>query len=248
MRVADLSKKKTCGTASNRPCARRATPVDASGAARPQGGNWTLRRHCARHHAAPLDAGKFSAPPPKRRKSPSCSTRLRCRRATVPGLDLGADDYLVKPFDLGAAGARAGVHPERRSSGAPNPAATVAGSSSQTAARTAVTLDGALSHRPRARRLARRPAGGSGRQPDSDDHLFAEEDESYSNLLDVHVCNLRKKLGRNFIQSVRGHGPRGESSRYVAPIHSMADSGLTGRGWPAWFAVDAWRRSTFWSG
>ena len=38
------------------------------------------------------------------------------------------------------------------------------------------------------------------------DHLFAEEDESYSNLLDVHVCNVRRKLGKDFIQTRRGHG------------------------------------------
>jgi two-component system OmpR family response regulator len=38
------------------------------------------------------------------------------------------------------------------------------------------------------------------------DHLFAEEDESYSNLLDVHVCNLRRKLGKDLIQTRRGHG------------------------------------------
>ena len=38
------------------------------------------------------------------------------------------------------------------------------------------------------------------------DHLFAEEDDSFSNLLDVHVCNVRKKLGKDFIQTRRGHG------------------------------------------
>ena len=38
------------------------------------------------------------------------------------------------------------------------------------------------------------------------DHLFAEEDQTLSNLLDVHVCNVRKKLGKDFIQTRRGHG------------------------------------------
>jgi two-component system OmpR family response regulator len=38
------------------------------------------------------------------------------------------------------------------------------------------------------------------------EHLFAEEDESFSNLLDVHTCNLRKKLGKDLIQTRRGLG------------------------------------------
>ncbi len=38
------------------------------------------------------------------------------------------------------------------------------------------------------------------------EHLFSEDDETFSNLLEVHVCNLRKKLGKDFIQTRRGHG------------------------------------------
>ena len=38
------------------------------------------------------------------------------------------------------------------------------------------------------------------------DHLFDENDSTLSNLLDVHVSNIRKKLGHDFITTRRGHG------------------------------------------
>jgi two-component system OmpR family response regulator len=38
------------------------------------------------------------------------------------------------------------------------------------------------------------------------DHLFDEQEDSLSNLLDVHVSNLRKKLGHELIVTRRGHG------------------------------------------
>ena len=38
------------------------------------------------------------------------------------------------------------------------------------------------------------------------EHLFDENDNTLSNLLDVHVSNLRKKLGHDFITTRRGHG------------------------------------------
>ena len=38
------------------------------------------------------------------------------------------------------------------------------------------------------------------------EHLFDENEDSLSNLLDVHVMNIRKKLGRDFITTRRGQG------------------------------------------
>jgi two-component system OmpR family response regulator len=38
------------------------------------------------------------------------------------------------------------------------------------------------------------------------EHLFDETDDTLSNLLDVHVSNIRKKLGHEFITTRRGHG------------------------------------------
>jgi two-component system OmpR family response regulator len=38
------------------------------------------------------------------------------------------------------------------------------------------------------------------------EHLFDENDSTLSNLLDVHVSNIRKKLGHDLISTRRGHG------------------------------------------
>jgi two-component system OmpR family response regulator len=38
------------------------------------------------------------------------------------------------------------------------------------------------------------------------DHLFDEEDDSLSNLVDVHISNVRKKLGKDLILTRRGQG------------------------------------------
>jgi two-component system OmpR family response regulator len=126
----------------------------------------------------------------------------------VRGLDLGADDYLVKPFDLGELMARVRAL-IRRSAGAPSPVLTLGTVSVNTAART-VTVDGKVIELT-AREYALleyllRRRGAVVSRTELYDHLFAEEDESYSNLLDVHVCNLRKKLGKDFIETRRGHG------------------------------------------
>ena len=38
------------------------------------------------------------------------------------------------------------------------------------------------------------------------EHLFDENEDSLSNLVDVHVSNLRRKLGKDFITTRRGQG------------------------------------------
>jgi two-component system OmpR family response regulator len=38
------------------------------------------------------------------------------------------------------------------------------------------------------------------------DHLFDETEDTLSNLLDVHVSNVRRKLGKDFISTRRGQG------------------------------------------
>lgn len=38
------------------------------------------------------------------------------------------------------------------------------------------------------------------------DHLFDENDDSLSNLIEVHVSNIRRKLGKDFIVTCRGLG------------------------------------------
>jgi two-component system OmpR family response regulator len=38
------------------------------------------------------------------------------------------------------------------------------------------------------------------------DHLFDENSDTLSNLVEVHVANIRRKLGKDFIQTRRGLG------------------------------------------
>lgn len=129
-------------------------------------------------------------------------------RDRVHGLDLGSDDYVVKPFDLQELLARVRAI-IRRSAGRAESVLAVASVEIDTARRE-VRRDGAvveITAREYAliEYLALR-RGSVVTRTELYDHLFDEEDESLSNLLDVHVCNVRKKLGRQFIRTRRGHG------------------------------------------
>lgn len=126
----------------------------------------------------------------------------------VRGLDTGADDYLVKPFDLNELLARVRAL-IRRSAGQPTPVVTLGPVTIDTKARM-VHLDGhpvQLTAREYAivEMLARRK-GQVVTRSEIYDHIFDENDDSMSNLLDVHVSNIRRKLGKDFIATRRGHG------------------------------------------
>jgi len=136
---------------------------------------------------------------------------LTSRRALddrIRGLDLGADDYLAKPFDLGEAHARLRAV-LRRAKGHASPLLQLDGFTLDTLRRK-VLVDGTeVVLTPREYALIEFLAFRRGEivpRAELYEHLFAEEDESFSNLLDVHVCNVRKKLGPGVIQTRRGHG------------------------------------------
>jgi len=146
-----------------------------------------------------------------RRKKKTPVLLLTARDAVpdrVRGLDLGADDYLVKPFDLAELLARVRSL-IRRAAAAPSPVMTLGPVSINTAARTVAVEGSEIALTAREYALIEYLATRRGKvvsRTELYDHLFAEEDESYSNLLDVHVCNLRRKLGKDLIQTRRGHG------------------------------------------
>lgn len=128
----------------------------------------------------------------------------------VHGLDLGADDYLVKPFDLQELSARirAALRREAR-----QPAALLChGAVALDAAGKRATLDGqplALTAREFAvlHALMRRPGQVLSRAQ-LEEALYGWGEEVESNAIEVHVYNLRKKLGSAFITTVRNQGYR----------------------------------------
>ena len=126
----------------------------------------------------------------------------------VVGLDLGADDYLAKPFvqqEL-LARLRALV---RRNHSVGGATFTIEGVVIDTVSRR-VTKAGqpeALTGREYAllEYLAHR-RGAVVTRAELYEHLFDENEDTLSNLLEVHVCNLRRKLGTELIRTRRGMG------------------------------------------
>ena len=128
----------------------------------------------------------------------------------VAGLDAGADDYLVKPFDLAELVARLRAITRRH-----------AGRSSVTLEHRDLTLDPAthevrrngqlVSLSPREFSLLQALLEHPGRvlsRAQLEERLYGWGEEVESNVVEVHVHSLRRKLGADFILTVRGVGYR----------------------------------------
>ncbi len=128
----------------------------------------------------------------------------------IAGLNAGADDYLVKPFDLSELSARVAAV-ARRYTGNPNPLLNLGELEIDLAAHTIRRAGRRVDLTAREwalfDALVQRP-GTVLSKGQLENHLYAFTDEVESNTIEVHVSRLRKKLGRAAIETVRGMGYR----------------------------------------
>jgi two-component system OmpR family response regulator/two-component system response regulator QseB len=126
----------------------------------------------------------------------------------IRGLDVGADDYVVKPVDLNelAARLRALV---RRAHGQPQERLSVQDVALDPAARSVTHAGVPVTLSAREFDLLHALMLNAGRvlsREQLEQHLYSWGQEVESNAIEVHVHHLRRKLGNTLIQTVRGVG------------------------------------------
>lgn len=130
------------------------------------------------------------------------------REEKILGLDTGADDYLIKPFDLDEMQARLRAL-LRRSTGSGSALITYKGLTLDPAARRVAMNDIPITLSSKEYALLYDLIGHLNHirsRSDLEQSLYGWGEEVESNAVEVHIHHLRKKLGSNLIKTVRGMG------------------------------------------
>jgi len=128
----------------------------------------------------------------------------------ISGLNAGADDYLVKPFDLSELSARLNAV-ARRYAGNPNPLIEIGELEIDLAARYVARSGKSVNLTAREwvlfEAFVQRP-GQILSKTQLEDRLYSFDAEVESNTIEVHISRIRKKLGKQVLETQRGVGYR----------------------------------------
>ena len=156
-----------------------------------------------------LDGWELLARLRKTKQTPVLMLTARdTRNDRIKGLDTGADDYLVKPFDLGELLARIRAL-IRRSANKTSNEIEIGDVTLDTRARSVMRGGHPATLTAREFAILEYLALHRGEvisRTELFEHLFDENEDTLSNLLDVHIFSIRKKLGADLIATRRGQG------------------------------------------
>ena len=126
----------------------------------------------------------------------------------IIGLDYGADDYMVKPFDLDELNARLRAI-MRRSTGRSSPKLVHGDIELDPASHTVLHNGEVIDIPPKAFAILQTLLENAGRvmsRTRLEESMYSWKDEIESNAVEVHIHQIRKKLGNELIRTIRGVG------------------------------------------